>query len=573
MPNVVEDVASPAVLRDAAVERATRRRAPLAAAALAGAALLVGLVVLLYFASVHAVPGNSDGATVILEGQAMGAGNLTLHHWFLSFDSFWGVDAPIYALAVLVAGLRPELLNLVPAAIAACVVVVGMWLARHGRRGAAGAAGALVVLALLAFPTHALSTFYLQGPLHVGTALWCLLAFASLCTGYSRWRWAVAVLFLATGAVGDLQTLAFGVLPLGLGGVLAALRTRRWREGVPAATAAAASVVLALVAREVAKVIGTFTVNKSNPTATLREMLTNLKLAVTYGDKLLGVGSQGFGSGGVPSGLLAVHVLGVLAILAGVLAAAVGLVRSVLRGPAGAGPAARSGDTSAAGAAVGAGGTAAEAGSGPSAPWRLDDVLLLAFLGDLAVFVILTPAANPAYARYLTAAIVFGAILAGRLAARVVPLIRRRLVVRASAVAAAAATLCFAASVGYNVAEAAPLQPTAALGRFLAAHGLVEGVGDYWSASIVTVESRGRVRVRPVTAPFGRVVTYTRNSSSTWYTGHTFQFLVYNPALPFGDVDAKTATATFGKPAHVWAVDGYLVLAWRHRISVASGLP
>jgi len=533
-----------------------------------GAVLLAGLVTLLYAASVHAVPGNSDGATVILEGQAMSAGHVTLHHWFLSFDSFWGVDAPLYAIAVLLVGVRPELLNLVPAVIAAAVVVVGMWIARDGRRGWPGAAGALVVFALLALPSHALATFYLQGPLHVGTALWCLLAFVLLCNGRSRWRWALAVVLLTAGSVGDLQTAAFGILPVGIAGLVTAARERRWRAGIWGTTAAVAPVVLALVVREVAKIVGTFTVNKSNPTATHREMLTNLKLAVTYGDKLLGVGSTDFGSGGVPSPLLAVHVLAALAILAGVVAATVSLVRGVLRGMPGA-----PGDPGLPGGSASIDARVGRDGRGP-ASWHLDDVLVLAFFGDIAVFVILTPAANPAFARYLTAAVIFGAVLAGRLAARVAAAIASgwaRGAATAAAAAAVVATLCFAASTGYTLAPAAPVQPALGLGQFLAAHDLRSGIGDYWSASIVTVESRESVEVRPVTAPFGRVVSYTRNSSSTWYKRHTFQFLVYNTALPFGGVDSQSATATFGPPAHIWSVNGYLVMAWSHPITVVSG--
>jgi len=45
-------------------------------------------------------------------------GNFTLTHWALSLDSFWLVDAPVYSVAVLVGGVHPQLLHLVPAVIA-----------------------------------------------------------------------------------------------------------------------------------------------------------------------------------------------------------------------------------------------------------------------------------------------------------------------------------------------------------------------------------------------------------------------------------------------------------------------
>ena len=100
----------------------------------------VGLVFLLYLSSVHSLPADSDGATVILEGKAMSAGNFMLNHWALSLDSFWLVDVPIYAVAVLVGGVHHQLLNLVPAIIAAAVVAAGAWIAQTRLRPVGGVA-------------------------------------------------------------------------------------------------------------------------------------------------------------------------------------------------------------------------------------------------------------------------------------------------------------------------------------------------------------------------------------------------------------------------------------------------
>ncbi len=516
-----------------------------ALAAAAWVLVVAGLLVLLYATSVHAVPGNSDGATVVLEGKALSAGQLTLKHWFLSFDSFWWVDVPFYALAVLAVGVRPELLQAVPAIIAALVVAVGAWLAAGRNRGVAALAGGATVVALLALPSHALAFFFLQGPLHVGTALYSLLAFACV-RRYrpGRARWLLAVVLLAAGTVGDLQMLVFGAAPMLGGGVLAMVRRREARAGVGAVSAAACGAVLALAGRELAKLVGTYTINKPAPTASFREMVTNLRLVGVYGARLFGFGSAGFGSGGMPSALLAVHVVGLVALLAGVAAAAVRLVTALVAGRRGA--------------------------RDDEEAWRLDDMLLLAFLADLAVFVYLTPASLPPYARYLTASAIFGAVLAGRGVARLAVLLARGAPAAALAGLGGLAVCCLAAGTGYALRQPDPPQPARALGAYLAAHGLTQGIGDYWSASIVTVESRGAVVVRPVTAlPAGRILAYTRNASGTWYEGQTFQFLVYNPALPFGGVDRQSATATFGPPAETTAVDGYLVLVWRHPLSVS----
>ena len=154
--------------------------------AVAAGCLVGGIVLLVLFdlASFHIVTISPDGSTVLLEGQALGAGNLTLHGWLLALDSFWTVDAPFYAVGVWIFGVTPLLLNLVPAAIAVLVVVVASRLAADGREGAARVAAIVAVLALLALPGPDLTDYLLQGPWHIASALCCLLAYL----GASRHR-------------------------------------------------------------------------------------------------------------------------------------------------------------------------------------------------------------------------------------------------------------------------------------------------------------------------------------------------------------------------------------------------
>ena len=202
----------------------------------------------------------------------------------------------------------------------------------------------------------------------------------------------VAVVFLAAGALGDLQTVALGTVPILLAGFIAAARCRKWSSGFPSVSAAVASVVLALVVRELAKAVGTFTLIQANPKASNSVMVSNLSLLGNYFPKLLGAGSNGFGSGGVPFITEFTHGIGLIVLLAGVLAALVGLVVGAVRG---------NGDI-----------------RDLEGPWRLDDPIVLAFIGSLVVFIALTVQPLAAYARYLAPAVIFGAILGGRLITR-----------------------------------------------------------------------------------------------------------------------------------------------------------
>ena len=193
-----------------------------------------------------------------------------------------------------------------------------------------------------------------------------------------------------------------------------------------------------------------------------------------------------------------------------------------------------------------------------SRAWRLDDLLVVALIADLVVFIVLTSSNDPDFMRYLTAAVIFGAILAGRLIGRLVASVESAHHLRAAKAVFLAITAAFAAILVLNVTARSPSRTYAQLGQFLEAHHLHHGVGDYWSASITTVASQGSVMVRPViTTPKGKVVRYERQSTSNWYVDQPFAFLVFNTARPWGGIDEVTAAATFGPVARTYVV-GYL---------------
>lgn len=525
------------------------RRPPLRR--LLGAALVVAgfalLVLVGYLASVHAFAADSDGATVALEGQAMAHGQWLLAHWAISLDSFWLIDALFYTLGTALLGLHPVLLHLVPAVIAALVVVVGVVLAtEHRTRWPAVVAGATVVV-LLALPSHALAYFLLRGPLHVGTTLWCLAAFAGLRRGRFGWGWAVAVLFLAAGLLGDLQMAALGVVPVALAGVSAAARTRSWRAGLPLVAAGLAALALAEVVRRIARALGTFSIAKANPIATFAQMEENLHHGAHEAVLMLGVGSTYYGLGGVPSGLADTHLLAVAALGLLLACAVVALVIGVAKGR-----------------------PTVVVDTGEES-WRLDDLLLFATVASPAAYLVLAASPDYEYARYLTAGIVFAAVLAGRVAGRLASQLRWQAASRVLAGVGLAASCCYAAGFAVTLAQPVPVQPARAVGAFLEAHHLDEGLGAYWISSIVTVQTSGEVTVRPVVSRDGvHLARYDRNSSASWY-GRRFEFLVFDLAAPWGGVDWKTAVATFGPPKAAYTVDGaYRVMVWPHPVRLGA---
>ena len=532
----------------------------------AGVLVVAGLVVLgtlLYAASNHAAPGNSDGATVILEGKALSAGNLTLKNWALSLDSFWLVDVPLYAIAVLFAGVRPQLLHLVPTLVALGVICIGAWIARFGRRGWAAVLAGGAVIVLLGLPTRELAANFLMGPLHVTTVLWCLMAFVALRRGRYGWSWLLALGFLTVGMLGDLQAAVLGVVPVCLAGIVRSLRTHSWRAGAPAVTAGLGSVMAAETVRYVTSAVGTFSVAGMNPRASLHQMILNLRGLFGYGASLGGVAIKPFSSDTQSTIVQVTHAIGLAVVVIAVVLAAVAALQSSTEGLRAAIPRLRARPSS-----EGPRAEVTQLAPGAAGTW-FEDVVMFGFLAACAIYVSLTLVSSNVYDRYMTSVVIFGSILAARLVGRVAERVGTRRM-RAALLAAASLVLVgYVASFASSLTSPPPVQASTALVGYLEAHHLTLGIGDYWSSSIATVESSEAVQVRPVTTDpvNGYLRRYNRQMTSAWY-GEGFQFFVYNTALPWQSVDAQSATASFGPPLHVIPVSTYRVLTWGHDLSV-----
>jgi hypothetical protein len=126
--------------------------------------------------------------------------------------------------------------------------------------------------------------------------------------------------------------------------------------------------------------------------------------------------------------------------------------------------------------------------------------------------------------------------------------------------------LCFVAGVGYSLSSPEPQYEVPSLVAWLSAHDLRWGVGDYWAASITTVQSGGTVVVRPVEAAAGGALQkMTTLSTSSWYRGQEWQFLVYGKPI-IDNVDFDAALRTWGPPAETHVIGPYHILVWSHPV-------
>lgn len=510
------------------------------AIAIAGAVL----VVLAYYnLARRVVAGESDMATLVLEARSVLDGHPLLGGWRMLYDSFWTVEVPFYVVGVLIAGVTPVLMYVIPAVLAAGLLVAAALIAKQGRRGGPAIAAVATVIALIGLPSNAWAVLLLHAGWHVGTMLWCLIAFAALRGG--RWGvgWWISVLFLTAGMLGDLQTLALGLGPVALAGLIASARTRRWLAGAPALSAALAGFAGWWVIHTAATAWGGYVTGGINVRATPDQLHTNVRQIPHWLPQVFGVGTSTWGDTGVPGVLSLFRYAALAAVVIAVVLALASILVGILTGNPG------------------------RPGTDPS--WRVDDMLALACVADLVFYAYAAQTSDLGYLRYLAPFAVFGAVLTGRTTGRLAERLRPGGLRRGLVIAGVALIGVFGAS--FVISSVQPVKPVtgAELAAFLSERGLTNGVGTYWPASMTTVASGDEVTVRPVMTTNGKIVRYDRQSTTDWYADQEFQFLVFDTANPWGGVDEKSATATFGSPDNIYRIGSYEVLTWSTPITVS----
>ena len=499
---------------------------------------LIALAAVLFNMGPRVFSGDSDTATLVLQAKAVNAGNPLLAGWRMLYDSFLTIEVPFYSATLPFLGPHLVLNYLIPAVLAAATVALACALARNGSKGSAALAAMATTFIVLGLPAGAWASIFLRGAWHIGTLLFCLSAFALLRRATFGWSFAAAVLLLALGLLGDLQTLPLGVAPILGAGVIATIALRRWLGGMVWLAAGFGSVVLALILRQVFKVLGTYDIGTLNPHASGAQMVHNLQNLPRWIFMVFGTSNAQFGYSGVPGWLLATRAAATAAIIVVVVWTVVRIARSLVLGER-------------------------EVGG-----WVLDTMLTLGVAATLAFFVWSTLSNDQHYVRYLAGVVIFGSVLTGRTVAMawgtsiVRPLIIGALVIFGGLYATATLLI--------NVHPAAPAAASD-LSAFLERHHLTQGIGGYWDSSVTTVQSGGAVTIRAVTVdPQGRIVRYTHQSSDAWYDGVPFQFLVYDDNLPELVKTDQPAVATFGAVQQSYTVGHYRILTWGHPIYVPA---
>jgi len=522
---------------------------------------------------------SSDGASNILQAQAMLHGNPLLRGWWTSDVSFYTTELPEYALAVAVRGLSPDVVHICGALTYTLTVALAGLLARGRATGAAGLRRAGIAVAIMLAPSVLGGTeVFLENPDHFGTSVPILLVLLLLDWGEgrddadaSRWYLPAAVCaLLAWSQVGDELSLVAATVPIGavcafrLTVTLIRRRPRAElrRDGLLVA-AALISVAVAGIAERALRAIGGFD-QRPIPTTRLASLgqvpgnarLLSQSIVLLFGANNPGNPSQPLTiSRHVPLLLSAdLHVIGLVVAGAGLIG---GIAAGFFGRPA------RSG------------------GPGRAGRDRVVQILVAAIGVTIAAGLFTTVMQSLSSAHEVAILLPLGAVLAGRtLPSSARPLVRR-LVAEARAPSVRVATVTTAATVAlagwlavgvseaaYGAAWPASPLPMQSVAAWLVAHHQRDGLAAYWQGTETTVASGGRVLVAPVTAT-GTAAKHWE-ASSAWYQPSryraTFVIAGLSPTSSENALSVAAARARFGRPAGEYHVGIDIVMIYRYNL-------
>ena len=521
---------------------------------------------------------SSDGASNILQAQAMLHGNPLLRGWWTSDVSFYTTELPEYALAVAARGLSPDVVHICGALTYTLTVALAGLLARGRATGAAGLRRAGIAVAIMLAPSVLGGTeVFLENPDHFGTSVPILLVLLLLDWGAARdladGRWyvpAAACALLAWSQVGDELSLVAATVPIGAVGAfrlaVTLIRRRpraelRW-DGLLVA-AALVSVAVARIAERALRAIGGFDQRPIPGTrlASLAQVPGNARLlsqsiVLLFGANQPGQPSQPLTiSRHVPLLLSAdLHVIGLVAAGAGLIA---GIAAGFFGRPARPGG---PGWDRVAQILVAAIGVTIAAGLFTTVMQSLSSAHEVAILLPLAA--VLAGRTLPSSARRLVRR------LFGRLSEARAPSVRMATVTTAATVALAGWLAVGVSEAAYGAAWPASPLPVQSVAAWLVAHHQRDGLAAYWQGTETTVASGGRVLVAPVTA--GGTAAKHWEASSAWYQPSryraTFVIAGLSPISTENALSVATVRARFGRPAAEYHVGISIVMIYRYNL-------
>jgi hypothetical protein len=503
----------------------TRRWVVPAAIAVVGVILFA-----VYYLQARTVPDNSDGATNALQAWDMLHGNGLLRGWTVSDVSFYTTELPQYVVLEAIRGLNAGLVPIAGAMNYTLLVLLAALLAKGTATGRQGALRALVAGGIMLAPSLGFGSLaLLANPDHLGTQILLLAIWLVVDRAPERWWVPVVVgLLLCWEQIADPLVLYEGVAPLVL---VCSVRAygqrgplRQWWYDVSLAAAAIASAGIAELTLTLIHQAGGF-VTTPVATAFAHVGTMSVQLWVSLESVLVLFGADFFGMPLRLGALIAfVHLVGV-ALAAWAVAAAVRRLRSMD---------------------------------------RVVQVLVAALAILLMAYTFGTRGQHLYNVHEIVGVLPIGALLAGRLLA---DKLRRAGLLPALAVVLA----CYGLILARDALHHPAYDPKQLVATWLAEHRFRYGLAGYQYASSVTVDSGGRVDVRPIARQGQNLVLDGWEAQASWYDGRlydaSFVIVPQKAGACYTLACLRQAPqAVYGQPAATYRVGDLLVLVWHKNL-------
>ncbi|HEV2634732.1 MAG TPA: hypothetical protein VGX23_06265 [Actinocrinis sp.] len=503
----------------------------------AAALILIGTATLfyLYLKVAETAAINSDGSNNALQAWDLLHGHLLLHGWVIGDATYYTFELPIFALCEGVFGLGSEAIHVGDAVIYLLVVVMAALLACRKTSGRTALVRCCIVAAMMAVPiTVATILVMLNAPDHIGTCAILLgavyladlvkdskrsAAESTAATGRRSYLPVWLGVVLTLGQLGDQTVLYVGSFSIGLIGAYRMVRARGYRNADGAILLASVlSYPAALLLRHLLRALGGYTmIPPLTQIAPPHLWWSNFQftyhnLAIVYG---------------IDPGHLGRSTVAGSTVLGWISAAAAlaGFLRVIVRW---------------------------------NTVGRGAQILCTAIVVNLASYTV-SAIADASNAREIVFTLPAGCVLAA-MAWRGPLLERRRAVFPAALALAAAAVVPSAVTAGNSTADTRDI----VLSAWLQAHHLTYGIGGYWDASSVSVQSGGAVQVRAVLLYQGRFLGYSWEARANWYdpAENDATFYITNPFDSDGPVTPAEVEAVYGPPTAIYTVDTRMILVY-----------
>lgn len=465
------------------------------------------------------IPIHSDAASVVLMADAMTKGDYFLKDWYLSTGSYYTTEIFLYYLFVSVLGITPLIIKYASAIWLLGVVWCTVFLSGKTREGFK-ISSSIVTFSLIAIPSQFVAGQILNGPMHISSMLYVLLAFIFLeyvennAVKYSLF------LFLSTvSLVADPFVLWFFVLPMILTSAILWIQERQKKHIYVVLTSVGSyilsKVILSILSFNVPSVgiakFVEFENIKNNIVLAIKGMLT-LYDANIFGGEIASLST-------IKSGIHFVLLITIIYLIY----------------------------------------NAVKNFSLSKKMDRMYVFLLCAILINFFEYLISNMPVDLGSTRYLFPMLIYITIFIGRYGISKINILgmKKRIVLGIISLIIISTYVVTPFKINYMTENK--------VATFLVENNLKHGYGSYWNSLNLTVESKGLVNVYPVVSDGEVIMPFRWLSYEKWYN-QDVNFIVFSNDN-WGQVNKQTVIKSFGEPTEIHKIEQHEIYVWDKSIS------